>query len=124
MHRGDLVHEVVGVCDAGVKAQAACRREGMCSVADSFVALLVDGCRLKGGDIQEDILLPVLFCDFAAEEPWPVAQDIERNVLANCCFESRPTEILVPGLGWMLLRLRNALEMSSQRSSGNLHQSC
>lgn len=86
VYRGNLVSKVVCVGNARVEAKATGGREGVRSVADSVAAVLVDRARVFKGDIQEDVALAVLLCNFAAEEPRPVAQDIEWNVLANGCL--------------------------------------
>lgn len=86
MYRSNLVSEVVCVCNTRVKTEATSRREGVRSVADSVAAVLVDGAPVSKVDIQEDVAIAVLLCNFAAEDPRPVTQNIEWDVLANGCL--------------------------------------
>lgn len=86
VYRGNLVSEVVCVGNTRVETKATSRREGVRSVADSVAAVSVDRARVSLGDIQEDVAIAVLLCNFAAEKPRPVTQDIKWDVLANGCF--------------------------------------
>lgn len=97
----------------------------MRSVADTVTLSAKGGRDLVRLNLQENVSATVLLGDLSAEKPWPVAQNIERDVLANGSRHSRAGEVLRPGL----CRVSCGLRQSQRHTQGGTYgkrvrQSC
>lgn len=67
-------------------------------------------------NLQKHLANSILFSYLSAQEPWPVAENVKRNILPQSAEDDLSTQLLVPTLDWVLAFLSL---ISMERESQN-----